>query len=51
MLDTWRCDIFVKNGTMNIARGVSVVMKGKKVRNLYMLIEEPIVGGAMKVVL
>ena len=49
MLDTLEFDVSAKNGTMNIARGASVIMKGKKVRNLYMLIEKPIVGGAIKV--
>ena len=49
MLDTLECDISTKNNTMNIARGASVVMKDKKMRNLYMLIREPVVGGATKV--
>ena len=49
VLDTLECDVSAKNNTMNIARGASVVMKGKKVRNLYMLIREPVIGGAMKV--
>ena len=48
MLDTLRCDVSTKNDTMNIVRGASVVMKGKKVRNLYMLIKKPVVGGAIK---
>ena len=49
MLDTLRYDISTKNDTINIARGASVIMKDKKVRNLYMLIGEPVVGRAMKV--
>ena len=47
MLDTLGCDVSTKNDLMNIAIVTSVVMKGKKARNLYMLIEEPVVGGAM----
>ena len=46
MLDTLECDVSAKNDTMNIVRGASGVMKDKKVRNLYMLIGEPVVGGA-----
>ena len=49
MLDTLEFDVSAKNGTMNIARGASVIMKSKKVRNLYMLIKKPVVGGAIKV--
>ena len=49
MLDTLEFDVSAKNGTMNIARGASVVMKGKKVRNLCTLIGNPVVGGAIKV--
>ena len=46
-LDTLMCDFFANNDTMNIAKGASVVMKGKKMRNLYILIGESIAGGAM----
>ena len=49
VLDTLGCDVFVKNGTMSAVRGASTLMKGEKVKNLFMLIGEPVVGGAMKV--
>ena len=49
MLDNLGCNVSLKNSTMNITRGASVVMKGKNVGNLYMLIGELVVGRAIKV--
>ena len=49
VLDTLGCDVSVKNDTMKVVRGASTLMKSEKVKNLFMLIVEPIVGGVMKV--
>ena len=46
MVDNLECNVSTKNDTVNIARGAWVIMKDKKVRNLYMLIGEPVIGGA-----
>ena len=48
MCNTLRCDVFAKNDTIRVVRGTSTIMKGEKVKNLFMLIGEPIVDRAKK---
>ena len=49
VLNILRCDVSVKDDTINIVKSASIVMKGKKMRNLYMLIRELVAGVAMMV--
>ena len=38
VLDTLACNVYVKNGTLNIVKGASTLMKDEKVKNFFMLI-------------
>ena len=42
-------DVSAKNDNVNITIGVSIAVKDRKMRNLYMLVRKTIIGGTMKV--
>ena len=46
-LDSLGCIYLAKDGIMKITKGASVVMKGEKIGNLYILLGNIVIGGAI----
>ncbi|KAK2984965.1 hypothetical protein RJ640_003699 [Escallonia rubra] len=45
-LDSIDCRISIKGGVMKVSKGAMMIMKGQKIRNLYKLIGNTVIGGA-----